>query len=414
MKTSQFHTPSFLAFLLFATWSAFTFLIVFIVLLVLLVSLASGSADGGTNVLLSVVFTSQTFIGILLGTAAVISALRFMNKPFADATVSTSVKSAGIVLGVIATGVVLLIGRFTQSDQSVNWVALSILTVPAAAIPIWLLFRVGTKAFPPESNWRIWSTFGISLSLTGLIAIILEIMVLIFAFIIAIIFITANPELTREFELLSNEFLFIDPNSDQAIRLIVPYLTKPVVLITSFSLFSIIIPFIEEAIKPLGVWLLAGKLKSESQGFFLGAIGGAGFALFESLNAAAQTDGWSTLLFARIGTNAMHITASALIGGAIYAAFHEKRYLRLLSTYLLSVFLHGLWNFIALTNGFSSLLVTYGESARYQTIETISYIAMAALSVGLIAILIKSNRRLQKPILEEVQAVVTDENNLPD
>jgi RsiW-degrading membrane proteinase PrsW (M82 family) len=178
-----------------------------------------------------------------------------------------------------------------------------------------------------------------------------------------------------------------------------PYLIKPSVFVPVAVLFSIIIPLLEEFFKPLAVWLLANRLDSAGQGFALGALSGASFAIIETFNVSAQMVEWGELLFTRIGTGLLHITTSALMGGAIYLAFRERRYLRLFATYLLVVLLHGLWNFGAVANSFSGLLVSNGglntdlPAEVYQTIQTASAVGLVVLTIVLLALLILGNRR---------------------
>ncbi|MCK7530785.1 MAG: PrsW family glutamic-type intramembrane protease [Marinilabiliales bacterium] len=88
-----------------------------------------------------------------------------------------------------------------------------------------------------------------------------------------------------------------------------------VILVAIF--FSVLIPLMEELIKPLAVWLLAGRLDSAAQGFAFGALGGAGFGLIETLNVSGQITEWGLLLFTRIGTGLLHIATSAIMGAAI-------------------------------------------------------------------------------------------------
>jgi len=313
---------------------------------------------------------------------------------------------------IITTGAALFIGNFTQTNLSISWFILPLLTVPAGAIPVWLLFRLGTKDLPAQSRWRNWGTFGLSISLTPFLLLILEIIVIVFVFLIVAIFVAADPWLAREIETITSQLRFIDPASpDDAIRLFAPYLSRPGVILPTLALFSVIFPMMEEAFKPLGVWLLAGKLTTQAQGFAMGALCGAGFALVETLSVSAQTDDWAGLLFARIGTSAMHITTSALIGGGIISAFREKRYLHLLATYLLAVLLHGTWNFLALANSFSTILNTYEASDLYQTMATSSGIGLVVLAISLIVILILSNRRLPKPDTEDAPSATLDERS---
>jgi len=388
MKRTQFHYPSFLGFLFFIACSA---LLMLAGLIIGFSALMPYSSESQINVPVIILFVTTSFTGILLGIASVVSLLKFMKQPFADKIESTSVSSLGTAAGIIASGLIIWIGNLVQSNPSINWLALPILTVPAVVIPIWLLLHLGKKDLHPESHWRIWSTFGLSISLTPFVLFTFEVFIVIFLFLAVAIYAAANPELMTQFHEFSSQFMLSEPSSDEAMRAFIPYITKPGVIASTMLLFSLIVPILEEAFKPLGIWLLARKLDSQAQGFSLGALCGAGFALVETLNNSAQTDNWGNILFTRIGTGAMHITTSALIGAAIVLAWRERRYLRLFVTYLFGVFLHGLWNFLAITNGFSSLLVTYGENNNYQIVETASSVGLFVLTLILIAILVISN-----------------------
>jgi hypothetical protein len=341
----------------------------------------------------SIFFIVFGFMGCLLATAAVISIMRFTNNPFVDEESPTSLSGWKIATGIVATGLALWVGNFLQDKQSINWLALPLLTVPAVAVPVWLFVRLGAKDLPLGSRWRRWGAFGLSISLTPFILFVLEIIVVVLIVVLFIFYVGLNPDLSTELQTLSRQFRYLDPGSEDIVKLIAPFLTRPGVIIPAILFFSVIIPMMEEALKPLVVWLFAGKLNSQAQGFALGALCGAGFALVETFNNSAQSDAWASVLLARIGTGAMHITTSALIGAAIFSAWHERQYLRLFSTYFLSVFLHGFWNLLAVASGFSSLLVESSNDNYYQIIARTSEIGLAILTLILIAILVISNRK---------------------
>jgi RsiW-degrading membrane proteinase PrsW (M82 family) len=151
----------------------------------------------------------------------------------------------------------------------------------------------------------------------------------------------------------------------------------------------------------LGVWLYAKKLHSPAQGFALGALSGSAYALIETLGVSAQSEEWASLLLARVGTGLLHVTTTAIMGTAIFYAFQERRYLRLLGMYILSVSLHGLWNALALLYGFSTITDTLALS-EYRTPLIIS---MSILAGIFLITLLLSNRRMRlslpKPIPEE-------------
>ncbi len=108
---------------------------------------------------------------------------------------------------------------------------------------------------------------------------------------------------------------------------------------------AVLAPIIEETLKPAAVWLLGKRLHSPAEGFALGALCGAGFALLEGTIAAGGNPQMLGIgIAARATSSLMHITASGLLGWGIASARLEKRYGRLAGIYFLSVSIHGLWN----------------------------------------------------------------------
>lgn len=413
MKASQTHYPSFFGFLLFI--AAALFLLTTGIILGAS-ALFSGYLDGAVDARGTIYSVTIGFIGILLGVIAVISFLKFLNKPAAEVPVATSLRGWQIAAGVAGGGLALLLGQLIQGNTSVNWLILPLLTIPAVMLPIWLLTRLGARDLSLGSRWRAGSVLGLSLTITPFILFALEVVVIIVIFIFVVVYAVVTPDVAAEFESLSRQFMFIDPESEEAIRLLLPYFVKPGVLVPIALFFSVIIPLLEELLKPLAVWLLVNKLESAGQGFALGALSGAGFAIIETFNVSGQMAEWGGLLFTRIGTGLLHITTSALMGGAIYMAFRERRYLRLFASYLLVVLLHGLWNFAAVANSFSSLLagssgLDTGLSVNaYQTIETFSAAGLVVLTVILLALLLIGNRRNSRNA-DSTRTSVTSDNN---
>lgn len=408
MNKSRVHYPSFLGFLLFAIVALLLLTLGIVLgLSALFTYLNQGSVDVQTTVYSVTLF----FLGNLSGIVSVISLLRVLDMPAASVPVSTSFGIWKIAAGVTGSGLALLAGHLVQDYPSINWLALPLLTIPAAALPIWTITGLGARNLSLGSRWRTWSAFGISLTVTPFILFMLEVIVVILILILVIIYAVANPDVAREFERLSIQFASIDLDSDEAMRLIAPYLTRPGVVILVAVFFSVLVPLMEELIKPLAVWLLAGRLDSAAQGFALGALGGAGFAIVETLNVSGQISEWGSLLFTRIGTGLLHIATSAIMGAAIYMAVRERRPLRLLGTYLLAVLLHGLWNALAIAVSFSSLAVTYAQLDGYAPLQWVSTIGLILLAVVLFTLLVTSNRKLQKtmPVTLPEEAPVTQD-----
>jgi RsiW-degrading membrane proteinase PrsW (M82 family) len=192
--------------------------------------------------------------------------------------------------------------------------------------------------------------------------------------------------------------MILGPESEEAVDLIAPLLTRPGVMVVALLYIAVIVPLIEELLKPLGVWLLASRLNSTAQGFTLGALSGAAYGLIETIGVSGQAGDWASLLSTRIGTGLLHITTSALMGAAIVIAWRERRYLRLLGTYFLAVLLHGLWNTLAVLFTFSTLAEMSDQPGRLSTLQPILITVMSILALVLFMILLLSNRRMRNLI----------------
>jgi RsiW-degrading membrane proteinase PrsW (M82 family) len=189
---------------------------------------------------------------------------------------------------------------------------------------------------------------------------------------------------------------------DGVMHILAPYLSSPLVLISLFLVLGLFTPLIEETIKPVIVWLLAKRLQGPSQGFALGVVSGAGFALVESLLASSTPGpGWGQLLAVRAGGGLMHIFASGLMGWGISSAWQGKS-LRLLGTYILSVMVHGLWNSAAIIIELGSLQPYLNKSVSSKSLDSFSLagtIVLGLLVLLTLSALILINRKMRRPAM---------------
>jgi RsiW-degrading membrane proteinase PrsW (M82 family) len=187
---------------------------------------------------------------------------------------------------------------------------------------------------------------------------------------------------------------------DGAMQILAPYLLNPYVLISLFLVLGVFTPLIEETLKPAIVWVLAKRLQRPSQGFALGVISGAGFALVESLLASSTPgQGWGQLLAVRAGGGLMHIFGSGLMGWGIASAWQGKR-LRLLGTYLLSITVHGLWNSAAIIIEIGSLqayLNNSGFSKSFDAYSLVGSIILGLLVLIALPALVLINLKMRPP-----------------
>ena len=395
MKTSPTHLPSLLGSIVFALSALFLLGIGLLMGFTAFFTFVTGEA---VQVQQTILFVAFGFEALLLFAAAFFAFQKTAQKPSADQASSFSVSRGQLLIGILVAAGALLIGYQIGAVESVNWLILPFLTVPAIVLPLAVLLALGTQGLPMGTRWQTWSVFGLGMSLTPLLLFVLEIVVLIFIFFGAVVYIFVQPELIAQLQSLSRQMMILGPESEEAVNLIAPLLTQPGVMVVALIYIAVIVPLIEELLKPFGVWLLAGRLNSAAQGFTLGALSGGAYGLIETIGVSGQAGDWASLLSTRIGTGLLHITTSALMGAAIVIAWRERRYLRLLGTYLLAVLLHGLWNTFAMLFTFSTLAEMSEQPGRLSTIQPILIAVMSTLAFVLFMILLLSNRRMQKLI----------------
>ncbi len=56
------------------------------------------------------------------------------------------------------------------------------------------------------------------------------------------------------------------PNTDAILNILLPFLLNPGVLFLGFVFISVLVPLIEETLKPIGVWFLAGQKITPAMG----------------------------------------------------------------------------------------------------------------------------------------------------
>jgi len=394
LKTSQTHLPSLLGSLLFSLGAVLVFSTALLMGLTALISLAQGKS---VQIQQTILFVAFGFEAILLVLAAIFSFQKTLEKPSADRETSFNLTPWQMILIVIAASLSILVGSWVGAIKVVNWLVLPFLTIPAVVLPLGVLLALGTRNLPLATRWQSWGILGLGMTLIPFILLILEIVIAIVLFFGVMAYLLTQPELAYRLQGISQQILVLGPQSEKALELLSPLLTKPGVIVTALIYTALFVPAVEELFKPLGVWLLATRLDSPAQGFALGALSGASYALIETIGVSGQGE-WATLLFTRIGTGLLHITTSALMGAAIVPALRQKRYLRLLGTYMVAVALHGLWNTSAILYSFSSLAKMLGQTNRLSTLQPITVIAMAVLAVVLFVILLSSNHQMRKTI----------------
>jgi len=287
----------------------------------------------------------------------------------------------------------LFLGQWAAESNSPAWIILPLLMPLCVIPPIWLALGLAGRGYNFNPRWRSWNTLTIGATLGPLFILVAEMVILGILLIAVIVFIVSQPDLFQSLEALVLR-LQSAHSEEEVLAAIGPLVTSPRAIGIILLAVSLLVPLIEEALKPLAVWLFARQLNTRLDGFALGAISGAAYSLFETsgIGSAAGQD-WLVLLGARGGTSLLHIAASAWVGSAIVPAIRERKWLLLLGVYASAVGLHGTWNALSVFNGLGLAAEGQPDGRWMLALAGFSAYGLAALAALFLALLIHQQNR---------------------
>lgn len=349
---------------------------------VLLQPLFQPEAGIGWDFLLSA--SGALWAALLLAPSLIFSLAHLLQRPLPATSRSRSLLPA---LTFVLLPLVILAGRWLLEHG--HLILLPPAHILASSLSVAGLVWLSIRKLQLGGRRLVWGGFASGLTAAPLTSIILEAVVGISLVLLAMIYISSNQELLSQLPHIENVLPHIETR-EEVQSLLGDFFSNPVLLgllLTDLSLFT---PLIEELFKPIALWLLIWRRPfTSAQGFAIGVLGGAGFALLENLFSGANTAEWVFTTTVRFGATAFHIATAGLMGWAIVRAKNEARYLDVFLIYGFNILLHGLWNGIVVLQGFTPQLLAGREAAASMTLAGIT-----ALSI---AILILMNRRLQPP-----------------
>lgn len=265
------------------------------------------------------------------------------------------------------------------------------------SIPAWWFIEVARFCLSHTSEYKPWGLINISGFISMPVIIFIEGLLLVIFAGGLILWASQLPG----FDVLVNQLknlMYVKPGS---LRLFIdqyqPFLHNPGIIVIGILFIALVVPLVEELVKPLALWFFIKRQWSPAEGFIAGVICGGTFAVLESLVALASVDSasWLSLAAARSGTALLHITTAGISGWALTSSWLDGKYSRVGVTYTMAVLLHGTWNFLAVAAGFSSIASDY-TPAFFNGLSPVAPWLMAALAACLIVILIAFNIHLRK------------------
>jgi hypothetical protein len=267
----------------------------------------------------------------------------------------------------------------------------------AIGLPILWLVYLGRRGISTGSAQQTWGVLGSGLVIGPLLIMLAEIAALAFLLVLGVLYLLNRPELLEDLSNLAQRLSQAPPNPEIYQRILEPWLAQPAVLYAAFICIAILVPLIEEALKPIGVWLLAGRDLAPSTGFAVGLLSGAGYALFESLAFTSSANDWALVAGARIGTGVIHIVTAGLTGWALASAWRRRSYVRLGLAYLTAVLLHALWNGLTLLATGSQLAgIRLGGNEFLYNLALVAPLGLGVLTLAGLILLLGANHRLRR------------------
>jgi hypothetical protein len=264
-------------------------------------------------------------------------------------------------------------------------------------IPAWWFVELGRRGLPRVTRQKQWGLINFGAFVTMPFVILLEIILLAAGGALLIGWLAQQPEFAPLLDQVKNLLVLNPQRMDLLTNQLEPLLKSPVVTGAVLLAFSLVIPMVEELLKPLALWIFIKRRWSPAEGFVAGMLSGATFAFVESITALAAdaSASWFTIAGVRAATALLHIATAGLMGWALTSSWIDGKYARIGLTYTGVVLVHGTWNFLAVIEGLSAIPALAGNSAILSQTGYAPWI-MALLAVGLLALLVIININLKK------------------
>jgi hypothetical protein len=371
--------------------------------IILIVAIVQYFSPGSTQADLTqsfMVATSLAFAGVLVLPSAWY-AWKDLSAPSERTKLHPAPRNYTLLLTLVmlvVVGAALLLGNFVAQDGRVSWFLLPPLNIIATGLPaLWVIY-IGSRGLVSGAPRRQWGAFASGMVLGPIIILVLELLLLVGVGVLALLWIMLNPSLSSQLNGIAFRLQHAAPNTDAILKILIPFLVNPGIIFLLFSFISVLVPMLEEVFKPIGVWFMAGQKLTPAQGFGYGVLSGAGFGLFENLgNTSGGGIDWALLASSRISTLLLHSFTAGLVGWALVSAWSQRRYLRLVLTYALAVFIHGLWNGMAVLSIAPSLQGISNLSIPSSLIHlgNLSYYGIIILGVIVLVVYIAINNILR-------------------
>jgi hypothetical protein len=320
---------------------------------------------------------------------------------------------------ILAWPVVTLLGWWIEGATQTSGYLIGYINIFVTGLPVLWIYTISQWKISSGTQARKWRIFGFSFMVMPTVIILAEVIALLgIAAIVGLVYLyrsSIDPSLAQEFQSIVTQ-VSLQGDMDAIILLLKPYLLRPTVIFLIFAIFSGVIPVIEETLKPMALWALAGKELHPRDGFVGGLITGAAFALMENLmffSSVMSADEWLIGATTRATTGVLHMLGSGLVGWGLVKAWQEGKWAALGRNLILAITFHGLWNGLALFAGIAPLLIYGTEATHWQNILFYLPLIFVLILAFITLMLINRHFRKQESVVDE-EIVVEGNPSLND
>ncbi|MEK6222929.1 MAG: PrsW family glutamic-type intramembrane protease, partial [Chloroflexota bacterium] len=231
------------------------------------------------------IITANILVGIVMILSAGFALLNISSKRYTVPPIWKKIlKLLHPKYWILSLPLILWIGYFLAREDILPWYFPPILNQFVAIISAAWLIWLGTRGLKKGSQQRIWGTLSSGLIAAPALIMVIEIAGAVLVAIVIVIFIfKGDPNL----EVINYWATRLTVLSEQEmLAQLQEQINRPIVLWGAVGYLGIFVPIVEEFFKPLAVWLLARKKLTSQEGFTVGVISGAGYAMFENLYAS--------------------------------------------------------------------------------------------------------------------------------
>lgn len=318
---------------------------------------------------------------------------------------------------ILAWPILAFLGWWISGLPQVGGYVLGLISILVTGLPVLWIYTISQRRLSTGSQTRKWRLFGFSFMVMPSVIIFVEMIALAgIAAIIGVVYLyrsSIDPAIANELNFMLTK-LSMTSDMESMILLLKPYLLRPSIIFLFLSIFSGVIPLVEETLKPVALWALAGKELTPREGFVNGLICGAAFALMENLlyfSSAMTPDDWLTGAVIRSTTGILHMLGSGLIGWGLAKMWREGKWGFLARNLVAAIVFHGLWNALAIFAGVGPILVFGVDTTLWQNL--LFYLPLIFVLLLAFIVLMLINRHFRKTQIRSTETDYLLEGN-PD